>query len=223
MEKLKKYMNKIYLGIIALSVIVMIVLAVDFSRDRAAAKDEADHQTPIEKMDPLSWAKPEVKVVVDTKIIEDGLNNMGFLITQEYYFTQVETYRKEMKLFKIVPTDSEIVYSYEGAVYAGVDFEKIQIVKDEDNKTLTVDIPPAVIHDVKIDKDTFKVYSEKDYLWNPMKLTDYNASLAEYENAAKRKALENDILEKADKQAERIVMNFIRSIPEANGFKVNVQ
>ena len=124
---------------------------------------------------------------------------------------------------KFITSSSEFLYSYDGAVTAGVDFEKIAISKDDDAKTITIDIPDSEIFSVNIDKDTFKIYSEKDSLWNPLKLEDYNTSLAKFEAAAKEKALANGILEKSDAQAKTIIENFVNSLPEASKYQIEIK
>ena len=76
---------------------------------------------------------------------------------------------------------------------------------------------------VTIDKDTFKVYSEKDSLWNPLKLEDYNVSLVEFEDAAKKKALAGGILTRSDEQARSLVREFIGSLPGTASYTVTFQ
>ncbi len=223
MNSLKENKNTIYIVVIIIAVLAMLVMVFQYKGDRDRAADEAASETSIAQMRKKKLKEPEVKVTVDTQVIEDGLNDMGFLVTQEYYFTQVEKYTKEVKVLGFVPSESEILYSYDGKVYAGVDFEGIEIAKDEESKTLTVTIPPSEIQSVDIDLNTFKVYSEKDHVWNKMQITDYNSSLIEYEKAAKNKALESGILDRADEQAMKLVMNFIRSIPDAADYKVAIE
>ena len=81
-------------------------------------------------------------------------------------------------------------------------------------------MPPSQIQAVTIDKDTFKIYSEKDSLWNPLKLEDYNVSLVEFENAAKEKAINGGILKRSDEQARNLVRGFISNLPNAQGYAV---
>ena len=156
-------------------------------------------------------------------MIREGLADMGFLVTQEYYFTQVETYTKEKTIFVIIPSSSGFTYSYDGTVLAGVDFSEISVRSDEDRRAIVVDMPASEIQTVTIDRDTFKIYSEKDSLWNPLKLEDYNISLAEFENAAKEKALASGILERSDAQAQTLVRQFILSLPSAAGYTVEFE
>ena len=84
-------------------------------------------------------------------------------------------------------------------------------------------MPSSEIQAVTIDKDTFKIYSEKDSLWNPLKLEDYNISLDEFETAAKEKALASGILTRSDEQAQNIVRRFIQSLPGMSGYTVEFQ
>ena len=217
MNYLKEHRNQIYICVTVIALILALILGVDYSMRRRAEKEEAaataTTRTEKEKKD-------KVLISVNTQTIQDGLADMGVLMTQEYYFTQVEKYTKEKSILIFLTSSSEFTYSYDGAVLAGVDFEAIKIEKDEDRKTIIVTMPPSQIQAVTIDKDTFKIYSEKDSLWNPLKLEDYNVSLVEFENAAKEKAINGGILKRSDEQARNLVRGFISNLPNAQGYAV---
>ena len=217
MDYLKNHRNQIYIGITVLALVVAIVLSLDFSARRKAEREEAAQTvTTIKEKE----KKDRAVITVNTKTIQDGLVNMGFLVTQEYYFTQIETYSKDKNILFVIPTKSGFTYSYDGAVMAGVDFAGIKIETDADRKSITVEMPASEIQAVTIDKDTFKIYSEKDSLWNPLKLEDYNVSLVEFENAAKEKALASGILTRSDEQARSLVRQFISSLPGTAAYTV---
>ncbi len=209
-----KVKNGIYIGVIAVSLIAVIILCATYKRNDRGETDLASMSAS------LKPKEDNVKVTVSTEILEDGLSDMGFLVTQEYYFTQVEKYTKEKKLFSIIPSSSEMMYSYEGSVLAGIDFEKIRVTKDDETKTVSVELPESEIMTVTIDKDTFEVYSESDSLWNPLKLEDYNMSLSEFEEAAKNKALEDGILDRSDEQARKLVTGFIKNYPSLGDYDI---
>ena len=218
MDFIKQHRNQIYIGVTIAAVILALVLCLDFKIRRDAERNEAAMTaTTIKEKE----KKDKVVISVSTDTIQDGLANMGVLITQEYYFTQVEKYTKEKTFLKFSTSSSEFMYSYDGAVMAGIDFEKIEIKTDEDRKIITVDMPDSEIQAVTIDKDTFKIYSEKDSLWNPLKLEDYNISLVEFENAAKEKAIASGILERSDEQARNLVREFISSLPNTGEYTIS--
>ncbi len=218
MDFIKQHRNQIYIGVTIIASILVLVLCLDFKIRRDAERNEAAMTaTTIKEKE----KKDKVVISVSTDTIQDGLANMGVLITQEYYFTQVEKYAKEKTFLKFITSSSEFMYSYDGAVMAGIDFEKIEIKTDEDRKIITVDMPDSEIQAVTIDKDTFKIYSEKDSLWNPLKLEDYNISLVEFEDAAKEKAIASGILGRSDEQARNLVREFISSLPNTGEYTIS--
>lgn len=214
---MKHNANRIYIAVTAAALVLAAILLLNYEINRRAEESET-----VKTATTVAEKEKKDKVLISTssETIRDGLANMGVLITQEYYFTQVETYTKEKNIFLIIPSSSGFMYSYDGAVLAGVDFEKIGVQTDEDRKVVTVDLPPSEIQTVTIDRDTFKIYSEKESIWNPLKLEDYNISLAEFEDAAKEKALGSGILERSDQQAQKLVSEFIVSLPATNGYTV---
>ena len=218
MDFIKQHRNQNYIGVTIAAVILALVLCLDFKIRRDAERNEAAMTATIIKE---KEKKDKVVISVSTDTIQDGLANMGVLITQEYYFTQVEKYTKEKTFLKFITSSSEFMYSYDGAVMAGIDFEKIEIKTDEDRKIITVDMPDSEIQAVTIDKNTFKIYSEKDSLWNPLKLEDYNISLVEFEDAAKEKAIASGILGRSDEQARNLVREFISSLPNTGEYTIS--
>ena len=214
---MKQNRNRVYIVVTAAAIVLAVILLLNYVISRREEQSEAAQtvSTAEEKE-----KKDKVLISTSTETIRDGLSNMGVLITQEYYFTQVETYTKEKNIFIIIPSSSGFMYSYDGAVLAGVDFEKIGIETDEDRMTISVDMPESEIQAVTIDRDTFKIYSEKESLWNPLKLEDYNISLVDFEDAAREKAIAGGILERSDKQAQNLVREFITSLPNMGQYTI---
>ncbi len=219
MGNLKNPKNIFYLSVIGVAMLAMIVLCIVYSV-RQKSSDEIDAGTAKASAEPK---KEKVLVTVSVDTVEDGLRNMGTLITQEYYFTQVEKYTKDKKVLGVFNSSSELAYSYDGSVTAGIDFEKIELEKDDATKTIEVKIPPSEIQTVTIDESSFKVFSEKDSIWNPMKMEDYNASLGQFKEAARQKALDSGILERSDEQAELLINGFIRNYSAFSDYQIDIK
>jgi hypothetical protein len=94
-------------------------------------------------------------------------------------------------------------------VTAGVDFNDISVEKDDTDKVITITVPQSQIQYIDIDYDSFKIYSEKDGLWNPTSIEDYNDSLVDLKKNAEDKAIEKGVLDKADENAKAIIKNFV--------------
>lgn len=220
MNYIWQHRNLVYIGITVIAIVLAAIMVLGFVSDMKAEESEVTKTvTTITEKE----KKDKVLISTSSKTIQDGLADMGVLITQEYYFTQVETYSKEKNIFIVIPTRSGFMYSYDGAVLAGVNFENISVKADEDKRVIAVKMPASEIQAVTIDRDTFKIYSEKDSLWNPLKLEDYNISLAEFEDTAKEKALDSGILKRSDEQAQKLVKEFIRSLPSMSSYKIEFQ
>ncbi len=153
----------------------------------------------------------ETKQTISVETIQDGLREMGFLITEEYYFTEMVTNKKIQSLgvFELGFTEESYVASYEGYITAGIDFTKIQVRNDEEAKTVTVTLPPAEVKDTVIDPDSFQVYDEKHSIFNDFTEQERADAMIRFKEDVLQKADEKGILQKADKNAELVVRNFI--------------
>ena len=161
----------------------------------------------------------------EADVIQDGLNDVGVLVTEEYYFTEVVGFSSIKKLFKKLElgiTESSYLASYDGVVTAGIDFTKITVSKDSELHTVEVRLPKAEILNVDIDPESFELYSEKTGLGNPISAEDFNSSLVELENTASEKAIERGILDRADQNAKTVVKNFIAGLINTSEYTVRI-
>ena len=168
----------------------------------------------------------EVTKEVSAQTIQDGLRDMGVLITREYYFTEVADYSSNLsfRLWKsevVLPgSESSFLVSYDGIVSAGIDFGAVTVTRDEETGQITVGIPKAVIRSIDIDPDSFQLHSETQSILNPVSVEDYNSSLLELEKTARENALSRGLLERADENARTIIGNFILGITQTDPVNV---
>lgn len=219
-----KTLERIAFGIISLVLFIVVIwLATGLLKmgDNKAATNPVPINAEDEKKlyDDAETTVVEEIVTVDTEIIADGLREMGTLITEEYYFTQLEKYKKTEKVW-IFKSEATTAYSYDGVVTAGIDCNEIGIEKDDENKTITISIPKASILNVDIDPNSFQMYEEKNGLWSKFNINDYNKSLIEFEEAGKKKALEKGIIEKADESAKKMVESFVNSLIDSDEYTI---
>ncbi len=221
MEDNKK-LKTIYIVICIFLSIIIIWLLVGMlnnrnKTDNASLKDIVEKQSDKKLFDDSPVV--EEIVTVNTEIIKDGLKEMGTLITQEYYFTQVEEYKSTERVW-IFDSKASFIFSYDGVVTAGIDCNDIEITKDDEAKIINVKIPKSNIIGVNIDHDSFKIYEEKEGLWNKLDMTKYNNSIIEFENEAKNKAINKGIIDKADENAKTLIESFINSLIEDNVYSI---
>ena len=221
MEDNKK-LKTVYIVICIFLSIIIIWLLVGMlnnrnKTDNASLKDIVEKQSDKKLFDDSPVV--EEIVTVNTEIIKDGLKEMGTLITQEYYFTQVEEYKSTERVW-IFDSKASSIFSYDGVVTAGIDCNDIEITKDDEAKIINVKIPKSNIIGVNIDHDSFKIYEEKEGLWNKLDMTKYNNSIIEFEIEAKNKAINKGIIDKADENAKTLIESFINSLIEDNVYSI---
>lgn len=221
----KKRTLLIYGGISAVLLIVVIILFAQFVKQRNEISSEKEQTVATEngKKGKLfdNAEVPKETLTFDTQIIEDGLREMGVLITEEYYFTQVEEMSKSKKVL-FATSEATTTYSYDGVVSAGINCNNVQIDKDDEKKEITIRLPESEIKTVSIDKESFKVYEQKNGIFTKFNIEDYNSSLIEFEEAAKEKAREKGILDKADEGARKMIEAFARSLVDTSEYKISV-
>lgn len=226
MLKNKTKKEKIYLLLIALlAAAIIVVLIVGLSGHKPEAQVETAPEKPdtVEVKEVTRFFPVEKKITAE--IIRDGLNDMGVLLTEEYYFTEVVSFSSVKKFLNtdivLGFTESYYLASYDGNVAAGIDFTKITVEKDEESACITVHIPKAEIISVDVDPSSFVLYSEKVGFTNPLSVADFNNSLIELERNAGSKATEKGILIRANENARAIVENFIGSLVDTAEYTIS--
>lgn len=166
-----------------------------------------------------------VEKEVSAEVIQDGLNDVGLLVTEEYYFTEVVSFSSIKKLFKKLElgiTESSYLASYDGVVTAGIDFAAITVSKDEERHLVEIRLPAAEILNVDIDPESFTLYSEKTGLGNPLTAADFNSSLVELESTAREKAVSRGILTRANQNAKTVIETFLSGLVDTEAYTVRI-
>ena len=213
----QKKRTRLYLILIAVIVVVIIALIAWHagSKQDTSLPEVTPRPTP-----EIIIKEKQVEKTITAEILEDGIRDMGVLVTQEYSFTEVVSFSRIKKLFSIsLPfTESSYLASYEGIVTAGIDLSEVKVERDITEGTITVYLPAAAIQNIDIDPNSFELYDEKSGIGNPISVEDFNTSLIELERNAKDKAISRGILIRADENARTVISNFIRSMIDPASF-----
>ena len=231
-----KEKKKLRIYLLALSVVLLAAVVLVICFVSAPAKEEAPPAaTPRPTQPVLVRERPVNQIIVEKQEItieeiKSGLNDMGTLLTAEYYFTDVIS-NSNMKTLHLEPlfsvglgiTESSYVVTYDGVVTAGVDFNAIRLARDEEKNIITVLMPAAQIVSVDIDPDSFVLVSEKESFLNPFSVEEYNDSLKELKGKEQRKAMERGILDRANENARQIVENFVSGLVDTARWRIEIK
>ena len=155
--------------------------------------------------------EPDMVSVMD---IEGKINDIGELATAEYIYTissVTEKPNKELIGLKIPFTSSQIVYSYEGIIKAGIDFVKIDIHVDENNMTIFIGLPDAQILSSEVDNDSLIIYDERNNPLNNFSFSELNLAIVDIKQKAEETAIAKGLLIRSQENAESIIRSTIES------------
>ena len=226
----EKKRMKLLVGLIVLVLTAIVVLLIVYAaggRGKAAAPSAV---TPRPAQEVVVREKEVEKIVtvekeISSAILTDGVRELGLLVTDEYYFTEVVSFSSIKKLLGIEWkfTESSFLASYDGVVEAGIDCTKITVEKDEEQKTILVTLPAAEARPANVDPNSLVVYSEKEGTGNRISVEDYNNSLIALESAAGQKAIDRGLLERADANAETLVRAFVGSLVDLSQYQLTIR
>ena len=215
----EKKKTRLLVGLIALIALAIVVLIVVHAVRGAKADPAPLSVTPRPSAEVVVREKEVEKLVtvekeITASILQEGVREVGVLVTDEYYFTEVVSYSSVKKLWNIELgiTESSYLVSYDGVVRAGVDLSAAEVEKDDGRKIITVTLPAAEIRGVDIDPESFRLYSEKTGLGNPLSVEDFNNSLVELEATARDKAIDRGLLARSDENARALIRNLIGAL-----------
>ncbi len=148
---------------------------------------------------------------ISSKAVEQRMQDIGELATQEAYVTIVNKDASKANLWGIdVPlTDSKYIFSYDVTIKAGLNFADVSLTVDEQHKIVTVSLPEVTILETSLDLDSLEVYDESSNIFNPLKIFQMNANQQLMEEQGKEKALNMGILEAAQSNAEVLMTNLL--------------
>ena len=223
MEKWKKKDLGLKLSLIlSLIMMVLIVLVIGVwlsggnkKKEVSQAAEEKPQTVTVEKL-------VTVKEVITGNVIREKLNNVGFMISQEYYFTEVVSASEVVEWLGIFKglTESSYVVSYDGLLSAGIDFTKITVDKNEDEHTVMITIPKAEIKSIDVDPESLVVISQKDGFGTNISIEEFNKGLIELEKTAKEKALAKGILDKANDNALKMIKNMVEGLVDPSEYVI---
>ena len=151
---------------------------------------------------------------LQTKTTKFGLQDVGELVTQTAYLTIVQDnkeHRDFFNLFQIPFTESRQIFSYDVQVDASVDFTKISYESKEKTKEIIVKLPHAKVYKATVDHNSFKEFLDEESWFSRIDLTEHNEAMKKLEIQGIADAIENGLLEAANKNAQKIIEVLIKT------------
>lgn len=216
-ERLKKK-KLIKLCVAAVAVLIVAIVALFIGRNQMKKKTDAEIaalQEMVEQMEENPIVANPVAPEISLDIINSEIKNIAELATVEYLFTDAARFSdsKEIKGWSVPLTEKSFIMKWDGVIKAGIEVESIEIDVDNENLKITVTMPEAQILSYDVDESSVEVLDEKDNIFNNITVEDKVDFDEATETAMKERAIENGLLEQAQKQAEITIRGLLTANP----------
>ena len=236
LAKMQRLRKKLISILIILAVfLVSVASAWLIGRVQVKNKAEASAQTEIEKLllvleekeaeltelknTPILLNRVAPEIVLD--IVSTELNSIGELATVEYAFTDATSFKDSKEIQKwnwsIPGTEKSFLAKWNGTIKAGIQIDKIQVDVDEATSTVLITLPKAEILSYEVDNASMEILDEKSNIFNPISVNDKVQVDAKVEEEMKQRAIDNGLLDMAQKNAESIIASLLCVNPDITG------
>lgn len=157
----------------------------------------------------LSVAIPIVnnsEATVDTEYMMTTLSKSSELTTAKLHYTGFTEFNDEGV---IIWDRADFKMVYKATARVGINLNEVKITSDDIMKKINIQIPKAVIQDVKVDASSIKYYDEDFALFNLDEKEDANKAIALAEKKALEEAGNLGAMEMADNQAGTLIKGLI--------------
>lgn len=224
----KKLIKRTVLIAVIVIVVSALITAIWFGGYNSA-KNKANEE--IEELNTIIEEMKQTPVVLDPitpEIVQNTISNelvdIQELVTEKYIFTNAAKF-SDTKHIAVLPdswSQKSFVQKWDGIIKAGVNLEKMEI-KIQGN-IITITLPYAEILSYEIDTKSVEILDEKDNVFNPIKIQDKVNFDRETSYSMKARAVENGLLEKAQKNAEITIRDILTaSIKNINDYEIKFE
>lgn len=154
---------------------------------------------------------------VTQETIEEILEPASELVAIKYNYEQFDTYEKakEVTLNKkkvdIPFTKDQIVFTYGGTIFMGIDLKEVKFDIDNEKKIIVCSLPEIKIISHETDESKFQEYEIKNSIFTKTTWSDYNELSAELKEKQESKVLNDEkIINEAIENAQSVISDFIK-------------
>lgn len=154
--------------------------------------------------------KKNLTPTISSDLINNRLEDAKELTTLKYHYTNMGQFQNQSDFYgwKVPFTTKSFIVSYDGLINAGVDLQEATV--NVTGKKIQITIPHAKILSHEIYEDSLQVFLEKDSIFNPIKISDYNDFSLDQKKVVEEKAIEKGLLTGADKKSEEAIKDILR-------------
>ncbi len=160
---------------------------------------------------------------ITSELINNRLEDAKELTTLKYHYTNMGQFQNQSDFYgwKVPFTTKSFIVSYDGVINAGVDL--VGAMVKVTGKKIQIMIPHAKILSHEIYEDSLQVFLEKDSIFNPIKISDYNDFSMDQKQVVEEKAIDKGLLTEADKKSEEAIKDILRLDQYLKDYEITIE
>lgn len=171
----------------------------------------------------LFQIKQNSKPEITSDLINNRLVEAKELTTLKYYYTNMGKFENQNDFYgwKVPFTTKSFIVSYDGIINVGVNLNNSTI--DLKDKNIKITIPNSEILSHEIDENSLQVFLEKDSIFNPLKIEDYQGFSKDQKQDVERKAISKGLLIEANEKSEKAIRQLLKMGGDLEGYTIKVE
>lgn len=167
--------------------------------------------------------KKNMEPTITSELINNRLEDAKELTTLKYHYTNMGQFQNQSDFYgwKVPFTTKSFIVSYDGVINAGVDLDGAMVKVT--GKKVQIMIPHAKILSHEIYEDSLQVFLEKDSIFNPIKISDYNDFSMDQKQVVEEKAIDKGLLTEADKKSEEAIRDILRLDQYLKDYEITIE
>ncbi len=167
--------------------------------------------------------KKNMEPTITSELINNRLEDAKELTTLKYHYTNMGEFQNQSDFYgwKVPFTTKSFIVSYDGVINAGVDLKDARI--NVTGKRIQITIPHAKILSHEIYEDSLQVFLEKDSIFNPIKISDYNDFSMDQKQVVEEKAIDKGLLTEADKKSKEAIKDILRLDQYLKDYEITIE
>lgn len=167
--------------------------------------------------------KKNMEPTITSELINNRLEDAKELTTLKYHYTNMGQFQNQSDFYgwKVPFTTKSFIVSYDGVINAGVDLDGAMVKVT--GKKVQIMIPHAKILSHEIYEDSLQVFLEKDSIFNPIKISDYNDFSMDQKQVVEEKAIDKGLLTEADKKSKEAIKDILRLDQYLKDYEITIE
>ena len=151
------------------------------------------------------------KTTISGDLLKQEIAEISELAVLRCHYANVGKFEDQLMLrqWKVPLTTKSIIFTYNGEIKLGIDFNHIDVDIDHAGKEITITLPPVRILSHAIDENSIEPYDQSKNIFNQFLIEDYKALIVDQKKAAEKKIITDALMKEAAEIAKKQIGSFV--------------